>query len=361
MKKFLMAALCSVASTVALAQIDSVFVEKFYVSNAADAAGSVGALPVGSVTWRFYIDLAPGHELQAVYGNAAHQLRFQTTTGFFNNEDRGATTANAIGASFLDDNSVYLDSYISVGAVGANRLGVPKVEDNTTNNIPFVLLQNADPSAGFPLTQRDGANATAVVVDAVTAVNISTELSVFDATSNAGNLFSTTNGSWANLNGSEGPNATNRVLVAQITTNGVLSYELNVQVRNTTTLQVFNYVASNPAAGEVTIAGLTGTLNQPNTLPTVSLTSPTNGASFFVGNSVTISANAADADGSVSQVEFLVDGAVVNTDNTAPYTYNWTATAGNHVITARATDNAGGQTTSTAVNISVGVVVPPTV
>ncbi|MFM7079537.1 MAG: Ig-like domain-containing protein, partial [Bacteroidota bacterium] len=57
-------------------------------------------------------------------------------------------------------------------------------------------------------------------------------------------------------------------------------------------------------------------------LPTVSLTSPTNGASFFVGNSVTISANAADADGSVSQVEFLVDGAVVNTDNTAPYTYN---------------------------------------
>ncbi|MEY3342806.1 MAG: hypothetical protein RL090_490, partial [Bacteroidota bacterium] len=61
MKKFLMAALCSIASTVALAQIDSIYVEKFYVSNAADAAGSVGALPVGSVTWRFYIDLAPGH------------------------------------------------------------------------------------------------------------------------------------------------------------------------------------------------------------------------------------------------------------------------------------------------------------
>ena len=361
MKKFLMAALCSIASTVALAQIDSIYVEKFYVSNAADAAGSVGALPVGSVTWRFYIDLAPGHELQAVYGNAAHQLRFQTTTGFFNNEDRGAETANAIGAAFLDDNTVYLDSYISVGAVGANRIGVPKVEDDNTNNIPFVLLQNNDPSAGLPLTQRDGANATAVAVDAVTAVNIATELAVFNNVSNAGNLFSTNNGSWANLNGSEGPNATNRVLVAQITTDGVLTYSLNVQVRNTTTLQVFNYVASNPTAGEVTIAGLTGTLNQPNTLPTVSLTSPTNGASFFVGNTVAIAATAADADGSVSQVEFLVDGTVVNTDNTAPYAYNWTATSGNHVITARATDNAGGVTTSTAVNITVGVVVPPTV
>lgn len=361
MKKLLMAALCSIASTVALAQIDSIYVEKFYVSNAADAAGSVGALPVGSVTWRFYIDLAPGHELQAVYGNAAHQLRFQTTTGFFNNEDRGAETANAIGGTFLDDNTVYLDSYISVGAVGANRIGIPKIEDNNTNNIPFVLLQNNDPSAGLPLTQRDGANATAVTVDAVTAVNIATELAVFGNVSNAGNLFSTNNGSWANLNGSEGPNATNRVLVAQITTDGVLTYSLNVQVRNTTTLQVFNYVASNPAAGEVTIAGLTGTLNQPNTLPTVSLTSPSNGSSFFVGNTVAIAATAADADGSVSQVEFLVDGSVVNTDNAAPYTYNWTATAGNHVITARATDNAGGVTTSTAVNISVGVVVPPTV
>ena len=361
MKKFLMAALCSVASTVALAQIDSVFVEKFYVSNAADAAGSVGALPVGSVTWRFYVDLAPGHELQAVYGNSAHQLRFQTTTGFFNNEDRGATTANAIGASFLPSNTVYLDSYISVGAVGSNRLGVPKVEDNSTNNIAFTLLQNNTPSIGFPLTSRDGALATTSVVDAVTAVNISTELAVFDNVSNAGNLFQTTNGSWANLNGSEGPNATNRVLIAQITSDGILTYALNVQVRNTTTLQVYNYVASNPGAGEVTIAGLTGTLNQPNTLPTVSLTSPTNGASFFVGNSVTISANAADADGSVSQVEFLVDGTVVNTDNAAPYTYAWTATSGNHAITARATDNAGGQTTSSAVNITVGVVVPPTV
>jgi len=150
-------------------------------------------------------------------------------------------------------------------------------------------------------------------------------------------------------------------LIAQITTNGVLTYSINVQVRNTTTLQVFNYVASSPGSGELTIPGLTGTLNQPNTLPTVSLTSPTNSSSFFVGNTVSIAATAADADGSVSQVEFLVDGAVVNTDNTAPYSYNWTATAGNHVITARATDNAGGQTTSTGVNISVGVVVPPTV
>ncbi|MCB0996072.1 MAG: PKD domain-containing protein, partial [Acidimicrobiales bacterium] len=84
-----------------------------------------------------------------------------------------------------------------------------------------------------------------------------------------------------------------------------------------------------------------------NVPPSVSLTAPAGGSSVTVGQSVTLAATATDSDGSVAQVEFLVNGTVVGTDTTAPYSVSWVpAAAGAASITARATDNAGGQTTS---------------
>ncbi len=87
--------------------------------------------------------------------------------------------------------------------------------------------------------------------------------------------------------------------------------------------------------------------------PKVSITSPSSGQSFVVGNTVTINANASDTDGSVSKVEFYVDGSMIGQDTSAPYTTNWTATIGNQTITAKATDNSNKSTTSAGVNINV--------
>lgn len=96
----------------------------------------------------------------------------------------------------------------------------------------------------------------------------------------------------------------------------------------------------------------------PNVPPTISLTSPTNGQSFTTGNVVTLSANAADSDGSVSQIGFYVDGSLVGTGTAAPYSVAWTSTVGSHSIYARATDNSGAATNSGAVSIAVND--PPT-
>ncbi|MFI9008355.1 glycoside hydrolase family 48 protein [Actinosynnema sp. NPDC053489] len=91
-----------------------------------------------------------------------------------------------------------------------------------------------------------------------------------------------------------------------------------------------------------------------NVNPTASLTSPTSGQAFQVGQPVTFAATAADTDGTVAKVDFIADGVVVATDTTAPYTGSWTgATAGEHSIAARATDDKGGVGTSTAVGIRV--------
>ncbi|HET7026294.1 MAG TPA: Ig-like domain-containing protein [Candidatus Limnocylindrales bacterium] len=90
-----------------------------------------------------------------------------------------------------------------------------------------------------------------------------------------------------------------------------------------------------------------------NKAPTVALVTPAAGAS--VSASTTLSATASDASG-IAKVEFLVDGAVVGTDTTAPYSTSWDSTTtpdGNVSITARATDTTGTTGTSAARSVSV--------
>jgi hypothetical protein len=92
-----------------------------------------------------------------------------------------------------------------------------------------------------------------------------------------------------------------------------------------------------------------------NAPPTVSLTSPTNGASFAAPATIQLSANAADADGGIAKVEFFRGGTtLVGTALAAPYTFTWTNVAlGSYSITAKATDNAGAVTTSAAATVNV--------
>jgi glucose/arabinose dehydrogenase/chitodextrinase len=85
--------------------------------------------------------------------------------------------------------------------------------------------------------------------------------------------------------------------------------------------------------------------------PTVSITSPTAGAT--VSHVTTLTANASDNVGVLS-VQFLVDGVSLGTDFTAPYSQDWNTTAasnGTHTITAVARD-AFNQATSTPVTVT---------
>jgi hypothetical protein len=91
-----------------------------------------------------------------------------------------------------------------------------------------------------------------------------------------------------------------------------------------------------------------------NLAPTVSIASPANGAS--VGTSFTISANAADPDGTVSSVAFYDGATLLGTDTASPYTWSVTGAAvGNHALTVVATDNNSASTTSAVVNVAVAV------
>ena len=117
--------------------------------------------------------------------------------------------------------------------------------------------------------------------------------------------------------------------------------------------------APNSTTGSVfyidNLRSLTAVSSQTNTAPTVSLTSPTGGATFAAPASITLNATAAYADGTVSKVEFYNGTTKLGEDLSSPYTFSWTSVpAGAYSLTARATDNAGAVTTSAAVSVTVG-------
>ena len=93
-----------------------------------------------------------------------------------------------------------------------------------------------------------------------------------------------------------------------------------------------------------------------NAPPTVSITSPSNGA--LVSGYVTISVSASD-DYGVRHVKFYVDGALISTDSSAPYSVSWNAssTSGTRTLTARAVDFAG-KTRDHAISVTVDGSVP---
>jgi len=102
------------------------------------------------------------------------------------------------------------------------------------------------------------------------------------------------------------------------------------------------------------VADCGGGTNPGNTPPVVSISSPAGGASFTAPASVTISATATDADGSIAKVDFYNGSTKLGTATASPYSYTWTGVAaGTYSLTAIATDNAGATTTSGAVGITV--------
>jgi hypothetical protein len=358
-KKIVLGLGLSLLGTAVQAQdgLERIIVEKYYIATKADSDGSNGTLPVGSVTYRVYADMLPGYKFQALYGNSDHALKVNTSTTFFNNEDRGASTANAIGSSFLKSNTVALDSWFSVGASATGQFGVLKSEDNGVENLitSNSLLKNNNSKLGIPLTTQDGNIAGSP--EAVTVLGFDPAGGIFDNVSQAGNSFILTDGAISALKGATGPTASNRVLLGQFTTDGVFSFEFNIQI-GTPTGGPQKYVVSNPINGEKTIASLKYETNE---LPSVSITSPANNATFLTGAIANITASASDIDGTITQVEFFVDGTSLGIDNVAPYENSYATTTGAHILTAVAKDNKGDSTISEVVNIVVSDNIAPTV
>ena len=348
--------------------LQGIVVEKYYQANAADiadatAAGAVTPLTTSSVTYRVYVDMAAGYKFNSLFGNAAHNLTVSTTTGFYNDPSWGVSiNPGTVSTTNIRKNTGMIDSWFTTGGVAAGKAGVLKSEDTdgTIGNAQSILANNPGGCFGLPIngaSGRDGflpSSGTTYVVP--NGLGLGSALDVLDQTN--GGAIVLTNGSIAALGGVQGPTSSNMVLIGQFTTNGEFSFALNLQIQNIATGVAENYVSSSPTGAELTHPSLTLV---PNVAPTITLAASPSASAIINGTAMTFTATAADANGTITGVSFYLDGTLLSTDNSSPYTASYTAVAGAHTVYAIVTDNDCVSTQSSTLSFTSAANQAPTV
>ena len=258
-------------------QLEKVIVEKYYISDANDATDTLGGgLPIGSTTYRIYVDLAPGSVLKKIYGDANHPFSIQSSAPFFNHKSDGQTYAKDFIKNRYSEGTVALDTWLTLGQTtktqsGKTYVGVLKNQDvdgsfiGGVNNdggselIPVGLLVNNDVNAGIPLTQADGMDTMVNIPSSWENFGILDFISGNDSTM-FGSIIESTGFMSTNFflsnSGIKGliPDS-NQILVAQLTTSGDLAFHLNLVVEAVVNGSVENiiYVSNldNVMVGEV--------------------------------------------------------------------------------------------------------------
>ena len=235
----------------AQSDLENVIVETYYISNAVDAVPNEegGTLAEGSKTYRVYLDLCDGCALLAIYGSAEHPLDISSTSPFYNNPDRGKTYGHEITNGALDENAVALDSWLSLGGASNQRFGVLKTEDPDAASEELFpndldMLSNEDPGAGIPLTVADGLvqDTISTQPDGFIPLGILPD-SIFGDSTQAMSFSTDSTRINCQMPGMKGHGEGNKVLVAQLTTTGDLTFCLNVEIVRADS-SVVRYVSS---------------------------------------------------------------------------------------------------------------------
>jgi len=250
--------------------LQGVVVEKYYSTNALDSTNAsnnsaVTTLHKGSVTYRVFIDMAPGYKFIQLFGNqdalanVIHPLVIKTTTDFYNDPNNGQVFPQGNTLVNTKKNTTLIDSWLSVGGVCAGKMGVLKTEDTdgSIGNSSNVLTNNPGGVFGVAINSvvagaQDGLMPGSPLTP--NALGLGTSADVFDQT--AGGTFSVTNAAIAALGGAVGITPSNMILIGQFTTNGILTFSLNVQISNTLTNVAEVYVPNNVQTGETVFPAL---------------------------------------------------------------------------------------------------------
>lgn len=228
--------------------LEDVIVEVFYESDTNPFTGESQHVK----TYRIYVDLKEGYSLQAVFGNVKHPLVIGSTGMIFNEPTRGVETGNWINARRLEYNGLFLDSFLTLSSVSNSFCGVLKSEDQNGSIYAEEESQmtgigtylDADMS-GVSLREADGM--VNCIPNNVQLVRM--DASVFGSET-FGQELTTNDGCWAAMGGVMGPTPSNKVLIAQVTTDGELYFEINLQV-GLPEGGAEQYVASNASGNEV--------------------------------------------------------------------------------------------------------------
>ncbi len=229
--------------TMAVAQgLNGVRVETYYIADANDAAADPGqTLKAGAVTYRIFVHLKSNYKLLTVYGAPGHPMYFRTSTYFYNNSERSKQTGSEFSTLHLPLHTSVLDSYLAFGGASRRHIAVPKELDtdgsifketpvDSSQDQPKLLLRNVEGTLGIPLFTSDGLLVEEKGVSLIHSFG-DLNLQVFGDQHDA-NEFFTENGAYALIGGMKQPETDNHILIAQLTTDGSLSFKLNIQIQS---------------------------------------------------------------------------------------------------------------------------------
>jgi hypothetical protein len=136
------------------------------------------------------------------------------------------------------------------------------------------------------------------------------------------------------------------------------SFDWNTVPEGNYTLTTKAYDHSN---GVATSAGVSIRVEN-NSLPFVSITAPSDSTVIIFPNAVTIAADASDADGTVTKIEFYNGASLIGSSTVFPFHFNWTnLSPGLYRLTAKAFDDQNGISFSDTITLSVITNALPTV
>ncbi|MCI0339069.1 MAG: Ig-like domain-containing protein [Acidobacteria bacterium] len=272
-----------------------------------------------------------GAYTKATLGPGSHQGAVYVVAGSAGMASGGTLNHPAMFISLNNRGALVID-------IDSNRLDVTYLRDTGAIDDSFTIIKGVS-SSNVPPTVSLTSPASGAAFNALATVTITADASDSDGTITKVDFYQGTT-----LLG------TDTTAPYEFTWSNVVAGNYSLTVRATDN------------SGGVMISSATSITVNPSAPPTVSLTSPASGATFSPPATVTITADASDSDGTISKVDFYRGTTLLGTDTTAPYEFTWSnVAAGSYSLTAKATDNSGGVTTSSAVSITVSPNPPPTV
>jgi hypothetical protein len=178
------------------------------------------------VTYRIYLDLAPGYSLLSVFGEQDRHLFYRTSTRFFNDTVNGTGGGERVDPKLLQRFPLALDSWLAFGFATSAHKAVPLHLDPDGSVLRRSRTRDGAPGYDLDLHKKDG----------LVPANRVPEVMKLDFTTSylenlEGSLLETTVGAYGVMGSVAGATPENMVLIAQLTTDGELSYGINVALR----------------------------------------------------------------------------------------------------------------------------------
>ncbi len=228
-------------------QLENVYVETYYVTDANDATDTTGgAIEENTTTYRIYLDMAPGTVINEIFGDLDHPFEIKSTMPFYNHSSDGQTFAKDFLRARYEESTVALDTWLTIGQTTKKQgdityFGLPKQQDTDGSFIGGInndggseliatgLLNNQN--IDYPLTITDGMDTlgytptdwfSSGVVDFIDG----SDTTIFGTSTNDTTFVS--NNFSLSCSGVQGVIAdSNMILIAQLTTQGELEFRIN--------------------------------------------------------------------------------------------------------------------------------------